>query len=36
VPGTANVPSPSYYAPDLQLLLAKEEDGNVSASELSI
>lgn len=30
MPGTTGVPSPGDHAPDLQLLLAKEESGNVS------
>lgn len=34
VSGTVPLPSPGDHAPDLQLLLAKEENGYVSASEL--
>lgn len=34
VPGTTIVPSPGDHAPDLQLLLAKEEGGDMNASKL--
>lgn len=36
VPGTAPLPSSGDHAPDFQILLAKEENGNVNASKLNL